>query len=181
MTTRRVIILVLAIILALPFFKPSLWKDNMATSAKYGVNVLYRRFVDDMLGFQPWANDTQSAKYLSSKAREVYVANFHSYIYYHNPFCDEMKTKSDVASPEDNLAALFWLGIGGTQTDATQYFLPRHHGFDRDQLNAQWNGRNWFFQQCNLTDDAVKLLDMPASDMKACLSGSVKGVPLAKA
>lgn len=178
MTTRRVIMLVLLIMLALPFFQPTLWKDKMPSSAQYGINVLYRRFTDDMARFEPWANASASSVYLQSMARSVYVSDFFAYIYYHNPLCDSVP--SAVSTPQDVLSTLFWVGATGDSSDGAQFFLPRFHGQSVQQLNERYNGAEWFFYQCNLSSSVVSNLNVPWNQTESCLSDSVRGVPLTR-
>ena len=81
--------LVLVIMLSLPFFQPGMYNDDLSTSAQYGINVLYRRWRDDMSLYEPYANATAQTTYFSSKGREVYVDDFFLYAYYHSPFTQE--------------------------------------------------------------------------------------------
>ena len=81
--------LVLVIMLSLPFFQPGMYNDDLSSSAQYGINVLYRRWRDDMNTYEPYANSTAETAYLSSKNREVYVDDFFLYAYYHSPFTQE--------------------------------------------------------------------------------------------
>eukprot|EP00446_Apocalathium_sp_SHHI-4_P031791 CAMPEP_0177246774 /NCGR_PEP_ID=MMETSP0367-20130122/51196_1 /TAXON_ID=447022 ORGANISM="Scrippsiella hangoei-like, Strain SHHI-4" /NCGR_SAMPLE_ID=MMETSP0367 /ASSEMBLY_ACC=CAM_ASM_000362 /LENGTH=948 /DNA_ID=CAMNT_0018698831 /DNA_START=55 /DNA_END=2901 /DNA_ORIENTATION=- len=181
MTTRRVIVLVLVIMLALPFFQPTMWKDKMPTSAEYGINVLYRRFKDDMLKYQPWSNASAREVYLQSRQRRVYVDNFYAYIYYHNPFCDDLgddDVPAENSSPQDNLAELFWVGAGGEWKQAPEFFLPGAQNVA--QLNTRWNGQDWYYHQCNLTSNAVAMLGRPWNATDSCLSNIVRGVSLTK-
>ena len=85
----QVVMLVLVIMLSLPFFQPGMYNDDLSSSAQYGINVLYRRWRDDMSLYEPYANATAEAAYLSSKGREVYVDDFYLYAYYHSPFTQE--------------------------------------------------------------------------------------------
>lgn len=85
----QVVMLVLVIMLSLPFFQPGMYNDDLSSSAQYGINVLYRRWRDDMNLYEPWANDTAEENYLSSKGREVYVDDFFLYAYFHSPFTQE--------------------------------------------------------------------------------------------
>merc|ERR1719446_476174 len=73
MTTRRVIMLVLSILLILPFFQADMYKDALISSAQYGIDNLYRRFREDMVKFEPTAGQSQRQAYLASFDRENYV------------------------------------------------------------------------------------------------------------
>ena len=90
----QVVMLVLVIMLSLPFFQPGMYNDDLSSSAQYGINVLYRRWRDDMSLYEPYANATAEAAYLSSKGREVYVDDFFLYAYYHSPFTQEDRERS---------------------------------------------------------------------------------------
>jgi len=90
----QVVMLVLVIMLSLPFFQPGMYNDDLSSSAQYGINVLYRRWRDDMSLYEPYANATAEAAYLSSKGREVYVDDFYLYAYYHSPFTQEDRERS---------------------------------------------------------------------------------------
>mmetsp|Transcript_71030 Transcript_71030/g.205660 ORF Transcript_71030/g.205660 Transcript_71030/m.205660 type:complete len:947 (+) Transcript_71030:134-2974(+) len=178
MTTRRVIMLVLVIILALPFFQPTWWRDTMPSSAQYGINVLYRRFTDDMAKFTPWANASARASYLQSTARRVYVDDFYQMVYYHNPLCNQIPSGS--SSPEDVLSKLFWVGATGSDTGSQDFFLPRSDSTTVSQLNERWRGLDWFFYQCELSADVVKSLNTQWDKTKSCLSNTARGVALTR-
>jgi len=177
MTTHRVVMLVLLIMLCLPFFQPAMWKDKMPSSAQYGINVLYRRFVTDMGRYRPWGNATARAAYLQSRARQIYVDNFYAYVYYHNPLCGDSVPAGSI-SPQDTLARLFWVGKGGNLTASDDFFLPGSHDLGESSLNDRWEGRDWFYYQCKLTSEGVAALQTPWHQTRACLSNTIHGVPL---
>merc|ERR1719326_914600 len=53
MTTRRVIILVLTIMLILPVFQTTMWQDDLDTAGQHGINLIYRRWRDGLYAHQP--------------------------------------------------------------------------------------------------------------------------------
>lgn len=104
--------LVLVIMLSLPFFQPGMYNDELSSSAQYGLNVLYRRWRDDMELYEPYANATASAAYYASKGREVYVDDFFLYSYFHSPFTQEdLRPTSAVSSPLSSFNSLFFAGV----------------------------------------------------------------------
>lgn len=110
MTTRRVVILVLAILLIIPLFSSDMYKDALPNSAQYGIDGLYRRFRDDMTKFDPTAGPVQEDTYLKSTDREHYVNDLLLTIYFHNWFCDPWEIPSDKASPTSSFGKLFFSG-----------------------------------------------------------------------
>eukprot|EP00931_Biecheleriopsis_adriatica_P055292 TRINITY_DN32647_c0_g1_i2.p1 TRINITY_DN32647_c0_g1~~TRINITY_DN32647_c0_g1_i2.p1 ORF type:complete len:991 (-),score=185.92 TRINITY_DN32647_c0_g1_i2:95-2998(-) len=186
MTTRRVITLVLVIMLSLPFFQASMYNERLPSSAQYGVNVLYRRWRDDMNRYTPWTSQENRDAYLSSKGREVYVDDFYMYAYYHSPFTkQESIPASAVSSPLGSFSKLFFIGVSPGETSPMgQFFLPSFEGRGSNSSsqpydpNVKWSGENWLYYQGNLTSDPVGLLYDPWPNATRCLKGYVKGKSL---
>ncbi|CAK9096622.1 Serine/threonine-protein kinase PEPKR2 (Protein PHOSPHOENOLPYRUVATE CARBOXYLASE-RELATED KINASE 2) [Durusdinium trenchii] len=181
MTTRRVVMLVLVIMLSLPFFQPGMYNDDLSTSAQYGVNVLYRRWRDDMSLYEPYANDTAQAAYMSSKGREVYVDDFFLYSYYHSPFTQEdLKPSTAVSSPLSSFNSLFFAGVHPDNETLGQFFLPSFEGRGTTMLgeNARFAGTDWLYYQGNLTSDPEALLFVPYPNTTSCVGGAARGVSL---
>jgi len=183
MTTRRVILLVLIIMLALPFFQPTFFTETLPSSAQYGINILYRRFTDDMAEFQPSANESAELAYLESENRRLYVEDFLMYVYFHNPFCDSDSVPEDsIGSPLSSFSRIFWLGSGPSSALEAKYFVPgvADPGSTDKDLNALWNGKDWHYYQCNLTSDPAGLLNVPQDALQECISGTTHGISLIK-
>lgn len=181
MTTRRVVMLVLVIMLSLPFFQPGMYNDDLSTSAQYGVNVLYRRWRDDMSLYEPYANDTAQAAYMSSKGREVYVDDFFLYSYYHSPFTQEdLKPSTAVSSPLSSFNSLFFAGVHPDNETLGQFFLPSFEGRGTGSYdpNARFAGTDWLYYQGNLTSDPEALLFVPYPNTTSCVGGAARGVSL---
>eukprot|EP00913_Durusdinium_trenchii_P022638 g21261.t1 len=161
MTTRRVVMLVLVIMLSLPFFQPGMYNDDLSTSAQYGVNVLYRRWRDDMSLYEPYANDTAQAAYMSSKGREVYVDDF-------------------FLSPLSSFNSLFFAGVHPDNETLGQFFLPSFEGRGTGSYdpNARFAGTDWLYYQGNLTSDPEALLFVPYPNTTSCVGGAARGVSL---
>ncbi|CAE8602744.1 unnamed protein product, partial [Polarella glacialis] len=187
MTTRRVIILVLVIMLSLPFFQPTMWSDRMPSSGQYGINVLFRRWRDDMESFQPYANATQRAAYMTSKAREVYVDDFYMYAYYHNPFTvGKDVPDSALSSPASSFSRLFYVGLTPGSSKFGEFFLPSFEGrgegvnstAEAYDPNVRWAGNNWHYYQGNLSSSPESILAVPWKETSSCLDGYIRGVSL---
>merc|ERR1719162_442716 len=86
MTTRRVIILVLTIMLSLPLFRPEMYQSNLDSSGQYGINALYRRWRDTMYNYDPSASASKTELYMASTDRQVYEDLFLLYVFKHNWF-----------------------------------------------------------------------------------------------
>jgi class 3 adenylate cyclase len=176
MTTRRVIGLVLTIMLILPLFSPQLWRADLASSAQYGANILFRRLWDDMVHFGLQDSIVREQEYFNSKWRAVYEDDFLMYVYYHNWFCDADEVPSDKPNPLSSFSRLFWLGGAPASANMTRYFLPNARNHDWD---ARWNGKSWNYYQCNFPPKARSLLTMPWNETTSCLNGRYRGVSLA--
>jgi len=181
MTTRRVIMLVLTIMLTLPFFQADMYKDKLNTSAQYGINVLYRRLNDDLRIFKPLESPSNRADYLASKNRKIYEEDFISYVYYHNSFCHAADVPSSAtASPQSSFGRLFWLGCSPAKSNLSTYFLPGLVLRDTQDWDEKWNGVDWDYYQCNMPATAQGLLTMPWERADICLSGKFRGISLIK-
>mmetsp|Transcript_6755 Transcript_6755/g.10816 ORF Transcript_6755/g.10816 Transcript_6755/m.10816 type:complete len:397 (+) Transcript_6755:62-1252(+) len=117
MTTRRVIMLVLSIMLTLPFFQADMYKDFLSTSAQYGINSLYRSFRDDMQHFNPTSDSQARSRYMQSVERANYENDFRLYAYFHNWFCEDIPD-GKANSPMTSFGKLFW--VGGSPTDSAE-------------------------------------------------------------
>jgi len=178
MTTRRVIMLVLSILLILPFFQADMYKDALSTSAQYGIDSLYRRFREDMLAFDPSASPEARKYYLNSTARENYVNDFLLYTYFHNWFCDGVPEDKAV-SPETSFGKLFW--VGGSPIDAPEadFFLPGNNETKKGtDWNQQWNGDAWALYLCNLPAKAQAALSTPWRQAGKCLGDRIRGISI---
>jgi len=184
MTTRRVVVLVLVIMLSLPCFKPDLWQETLPTSAEYGAGVIYKRFRQDMRTYDPASNAAAAEAYLNSQARRIYVDDFFSFLYFHNPFCGEGGKVPDdkIASPLSSFGEVFWLGAGGKYVEqghaVMDYMLPRYFDRPHPDLNARWNGNSWLYYQCDLTEDPIGLMDVTWNAAQECVSGVIRGLSL---
>jgi len=178
MTTRRVIMLVLSILLALPCFQADMYADILPTSAQYGLDGLYRRFRDDMVKFDPTAGQIQRRKYMESLDRENYVHDFFLYIYFHNWYCSDIPSDKD-AGPLTSFGKLFWVGGGPSDSTEADFFLPGTGDNSTADYNKPWNGDKWALYMCNLPPAAQAKLRLPWNSTEStCLSGKVRGVSL---
>mmetsp|Transcript_76970 Transcript_76970/g.120298 ORF Transcript_76970/g.120298 Transcript_76970/m.120298 type:complete len:963 (+) Transcript_76970:85-2973(+) len=173
MTTRRVIILVLTIMLSLPFFKPDFFLNILDTTGQYGMNVLYRRWSDDMSKFQPELSAANQQLYMSSDDRKVYEDMFLLYIYKHNWFAKHADVPSDLISPMDSFNRLFWLGVTPTTNSKGEFMFPSLSNYD---WNARWNNPSWDFYTGDIPLQAQQLLSTPWNDMQICVSNSYRGI-----
>jgi len=188
MTTKRVIMLVILLMLSIPFFAPEVYTADLPSSAQYGINNLYRSFRDGFTLYSPMANQSQRDAYLASDERQVYVDDFFMYSYYHNPFCNMEDVPSTAfVSPLNVMGKLFWLGVG-RQTDAVppqppeadmlDYFLPFGGNLSNEELNRRYNGQRWPFYQCNLTSTPRSIF--AAMSNVSCMR-SIRGVSILEA
>eukprot|EP00971_Amphidinium_carterae_P128483 2545194-Amphidinium_carterae.1 len=189
MTTRRVIMLVLAIMICLPFFQASFYTDRLETSTQYGMNVLYRKFQDDIKQFQPDVSDANRLAYLQSENRRVYEESFVFFVYHHNWFCEDGDVPSGTFSPEKSFGKLFWVGASPRDAVDTQYFLPRFT-LGSEDWDSRWEGSDWDFYQCKLPAEVQSKLQcrkqtaahvleqVDWSDTTTCIEGTYKGVSL---
>lgn len=173
MTTRRVIILVLTIMLSLPFFKPDMFQNNLDSAGQFGVDVIYRRWFDGLDKYDPLSSQEAAASYLSSYERTVYEDVLLSFIYKHNPDCKDVPDGR--SSPNDNFNKMFWLGGGSEDAPLGAYFLPNITTYD---WNTRWSGANWEFYSGNLPGYAQEQLRKPWSEASVCVRGYYRGVSL---
>lgn len=175
MTTRRVIMLVLAIMLVLPFFQSEVYTNALDGSAQYGANVLYRRLLDDVVAFDVLSSSLGELAYVQSRQRQLYEDDFLMYVYYHNSLCSAGEVPDGRASPLSRFAKLFWLGGSPGSAPLADYFLPGHSPKTWD---ARWSGEDWEYYQCTIPSSARALLEQPWSTTTRCLSGQFRGVSL---
>eukprot|EP00929_Paragymnodinium_shiwhaense_P045534 TRINITY_DN2325_c0_g2_i1.p1 TRINITY_DN2325_c0_g2~~TRINITY_DN2325_c0_g2_i1.p1 ORF type:complete len:1031 (+),score=275.50 TRINITY_DN2325_c0_g2_i1:205-3297(+) len=186
MTTRRVIVLVLIIMLVLPMFETSYFGDDLPTSAQFGLDALYRSWTEGMTRWEPWSNATAQHQYLTSRDRRIYESNFLQYLYYHNWFCPGKLPagKEGVQTPQSSFGRLFWAGTGISSRllsakagfHAERYFMPGHTAvYDWDQ---KWNGAEWDYYQCDLPSEVRSKMKSAWQERKACVEGSVRGISL---
>lgn len=179
MTTRRVIMLVLVIMIVLPFFQTDEYNESLTNSAQYGINALYRRWIDDLNYYQPWINSSAYNSYAASNGRRVYLQDFFTYSYYHNPLTkDDLIPDAATNSPLGSFSSLFFIGISPGHGKLSDYFLPTMNETGNYDLNALYGGNNWFYYQGNLTDDPTKLLAAPWNQTRSCIDGYIRGVSL---
>lgn len=141
MTTRRVIVLVLIIMLTLPIFSPDMFKGNMDSAGQFGLNVLYRRWREGLYAHLPSESASNEDKYLASTERQVYEDIFLLYLYKHNWFTGS-DVPSDKASPNDSFNRLFWLGVTPVESPLAKYMPPVLGTYD---WNARWNNPDYNF------------------------------------
>jgi hypothetical protein len=172
MTTRRVVILVLVIMLGIPCFQDQtvFFSDQLPVSAQYGLNSLYRSWRDGLAQYSPQDNGTAAQAYQQSEERKMYVDDFWMYVYFHNPFCAG-RPDSAAASPDDVTGKLFWAGMGPADSPLTEYFLPRLSEVGEYDLNDRWNGQGWQFYQGDLTSDPKALLDKDWQEAQSASAG----------
>mmetsp|Transcript_99190 Transcript_99190/g.175907 ORF Transcript_99190/g.175907 Transcript_99190/m.175907 type:complete len:968 (+) Transcript_99190:131-3034(+) len=173
MTTRRVIILVLTIMLSLPFFKPDMFANNLDSAGQFGVDVIYRKWADGIEKYKPLDSDAAAASYLASDDRAVYVDVLLSFIYKHNPRVENVPDGR--SSPNDNFNKIFWMGGIPQNAPVGQFFLPNSATYD---WNSRWNGENWEFYAGNLPADAQDALRTPWSEAEVCVRDMYRGVSL---
>lgn len=178
MTTRRVVILVLSILLMLPFFEASMYKDALNTSSQYGIDSLYRRFRDDMTKFEPTTGQVQKAAYLNSLARDNYVNDFLLTIYFHNWFCEGSPIADKDASPDSSFGKLFFLGGSPTDAAEAEFFLPGSASGPPVDWNKAWSGKQWESYLCDLPPKAQAALRTPWHETRRCLNGQIRGVSI---
>eukprot|EP00927_Polykrikos_kofoidii_P071073 TRINITY_DN67406_c0_g1_i1.p1 TRINITY_DN67406_c0_g1~~TRINITY_DN67406_c0_g1_i1.p1 ORF type:complete len:1008 (+),score=163.09 TRINITY_DN67406_c0_g1_i1:421-3024(+) len=179
MTTRRVIMLVLAIMIILPFFNPEFYKSKLDSSAQYGANMIHKRWCDDMARFKPAASVGNEMAYLNSSARKVYEDDLLMYVYYHNWFCNpDMVPGSSTASSADSWARLFWIGVSPALEKFARFVLIQPTNDNMRDWNTRWEGKDWLFWQCSLPQSTLEALQRPWDKMTSCLSGDAHGVSL---
>jgi class 3 adenylate cyclase len=175
MTTRRVIMLVLSILLILPFFQADMYKDPMASSAQYGIDSLYRRFHEDMTKFKPYQSQAERDAYLTSLDRTNYVNDFLLYTYFHNWYCKDIP--SDAAnSPDTSFGKIFWVGGNPVSSPEGQFLLPGPSTPAGTNWNEDWNGQDWALYLCDMPPEAQATLRTPWANATACLEGTIRGI-----
>jgi len=177
MTTRRVIMLVLSIMLTLPFFQADMYKDFLSTSAQYGINSLYRSFRDDMQHFNPTSDSQARSRYMQSVERANYENDFRLYAYFHNWFCEDIPD-GKANSPMTSFGKLFWVGGSPTDSAEAEFFLPLSMNSPVENLNPTWNGEDWVLYLCDLPQAAQSALQSPWTETSDCLNGKIRGVSL---
>lgn len=136
LTTRRVIILVLAMMLGLPFF--SIDKAMQLPSATtYGADLV-------MQAFQRMENN--------SNYRESYELALLQYVYFHNWFSRECP--QDRLCPADYYSNIFWFGLAGRQDD--EVIQKSEQAYVRASTVAYWT------QSVSRQDALYMLGSMPA-------------------
>eukprot|EP00435_Cladocopium_sp_Y103_P041386 s9_g11.t1 len=181
MTTRRVVMLVLVIMLSLPFFQPGMYNDDLSSSAQYGINVLYRRWRDDMSLYEPYANATAEAAYLSSKGREVYVDDFYLYAYYHSPFTQEDPEWIRTTQLWDSTFSLPSKeeAMGATIRDLAALEKCHHSCVDAVPFrNARFAGNDWLYYMGNMTSDPESLFSVAYANTTSCVNSYLRGISL---
>mmetsp|Transcript_34086 Transcript_34086/g.101268 ORF Transcript_34086/g.101268 Transcript_34086/m.101268 type:complete len:980 (-) Transcript_34086:46-2985(-) len=178
MTTRRVIVLVLVIMLALPFFTTSMYMTSLPTGSEYGVNHLYRSWRASLAAYDS-RSSTSSASYESLPETEAYRDDFYQFVYYHNPFCkpEEVPT-SAVATPLSQFGRIFWVGAAPPDSELGRRFFPKLPSGSSVDLNARWNGQDWAFHQCNLTAEPQKIFDVEWDSAQLCINDKFRGLSL---
>lgn len=192
LTTRKVILLVLIIMIALPFFQATFYVSKLETSAQSGLNNLFRIWRDGLDAHSPLAGTANLQQYFMSKERQLYIDDFYSFVYYHNPLCiEEQIPESAVDGPLASFGRMFWVGASdrtvidpsyqaaaNASATITDLFLPRFFNLPAIDLNERWNGESWAFYQCNMTSDPRQIFDVPWNDTKGCLRGAFRGVSI---
>lgn len=177
MTTRRVVILVLVIMLGIPCFQDQtiFFTDTLPFSAHYGINSLYRTWRSGLAMHSPEDGAAQEEAYLQSEERKMYVDDFWMYVYYHNPF-SSTKPSSASSSAGDVFSSLFWVGMGPESSPFAPYFFPKLPV--RYDLNDRWNGDDWEYYQGDVSSDPGQLLELDWSQAQSCLGGQLYGKSL---
>lgn len=190
MTTRRVILLVLSIMLILPFFSPQLYMEDLSTSAQYGMDSLYRRLMEDAATYDLATSQPKTQEYNASKQRKIYEDDFIMYAYYHNWFCNADDIPDKKPSPRSSFGKLFWLGGAPPKAMLAQYFFPTERqkwdelvkqkdSTGQHSWDDRWNGQNWNYYQCNLPLEARKLLTTAWNSTSWCVKKQFRGISLA--
>jgi len=178
MTTRRVILLVLGIMLALPFTQSSMWGDEFSTSAQHGANIIYRRWCKDMDTFTPMASEANRLLYMKSAERRLYEDDFRQYLYYHNWFCNPSDPGTDNGSPLSSFGTLFFFGVSPPAAAGTEFFLPSIRSDSDYDWNNRWRGSSWEYYMCGMPDKVQNSLNWDSTIF--CLAGTVRGISVAK-
>lgn len=176
MTTRRVIVLVLLIMLFLPVFNVATFLNRLDSSGQYGINVIYRQWCDDMQAFGASSGPLARAAYLQSTDRQVYEDALLQYIYKHNWFAHSVEVPSGKSSPQDNFNRLFWLGANPIDAPEAEFLLP---GLTGSQLwNERWAQADWDYFSGEIPEEVVGLLTAPWSESGSCVRGRYRGISL---
>lgn len=184
MTTRRVIMLVLSIMLTLPFFQADMYKDKLPNAAQYAADTIHRRFHDDVKKYNLSSGHPKTEEYYDSLDRENYVEDFLMFIYYHNWYCSVQDIPDDKSgSPNSNFGKLFWIGGSPPSVPETAFFMPGRNGSllaqeNLNEINQRYNGSDWNYYQCNLPEEVLSMLSQPWSEAQVCLSGQIAGFSL---
>jgi len=185
MTTRRVIMLVLMIMLSLPLFTLNMYGDELRDTAQQGADLLMRRWCDGMKTHFPIdsstampINTTAEDTYLASVSRKMYEDDFWMYVFYHNWFCDETQVPPDSAvSPADSFGKLFYIGVSPPNGQWSKYVFPAFRNQTADQ-NLKWRGDDWRSYQGGLPMQAQDTLRGPFHQMQTCLHDTMRGASL---
>jgi class 3 adenylate cyclase len=172
MTTRRVIVLVLTIMLALPAFRPEMYNNNLDSAGQYGLNIMYRRWRDGLYAHEPLKSASNAAKYMESKDRRVYEDLLLHYIYKHNWFLHSGDVPSGKASPADSFNRLFWLGATPSSSPLGKYLLPNRSSYN---WNSKWSGHDWGFFSGNVPEQIQTSLTMPWNTSTSCVMDIYRG------
>jgi class 3 adenylate cyclase len=112
MTTRRVIILVLALLFVLPNLDAQ-GLQEMPASSEYGVDRVHRSFVNywELLQSADGAED-------QTFAQQLYEHHLLTFVHYHNWFSADHDVKCDVCeTPGMYKAHIFWVGFYGSMRE----------------------------------------------------------------
>mmetsp|Transcript_87085 Transcript_87085/g.244264 ORF Transcript_87085/g.244264 Transcript_87085/m.244264 type:complete len:1122 (+) Transcript_87085:112-3477(+) len=177
MTTRRVIMLVLMIILGVPFFETDMYGESLSSAAQYGADNLFRRWCDGVTTYLPELSPERQSMYFNSTARRLYEDDFMMYVYFHNIFCESDEVPDDAgSSPVNTFGKLYWIGVNSKGGPLSKYVFPSHReGHDWD---AHWRGDTWNAYHCSLPAGAQAQLFRNWSDMPVCMADSWAGTPL---
>lgn len=178
MTTRRVIILVLTIMLSLPFFKPDMFINELDSAGQYGVNVIYRRFRDGLSKYGLPATMADEKKYMGSEERRVYEEILLTYVYKHNPFVKGSDVPDGKSSPTDSFNKLFWLGANPADTVLGRYMMPNVTTYD---WNTRWNSAEVDFYTGNIPLQIQDTLTKSWNSSRLCVLNIYRGVSLLSA
>lgn len=148
LTTRRVIILVLVMLLCMPAFIVNNYHPDM-TSASYGANTVFEKFVQMRSG----AN------------RTLYEQSMLKYMYYHNWFSGNAPCANNEACPAFFFSHAFWVGFSGRDKTFEQLRdLTAEATLHRDTVTA-WDSyalsmseKNFVYVTGDLPSEAQDLL-----------------------
>eukprot|EP00927_Polykrikos_kofoidii_P036304 TRINITY_DN30633_c0_g1_i2.p1 TRINITY_DN30633_c0_g1~~TRINITY_DN30633_c0_g1_i2.p1 ORF type:complete len:799 (+),score=97.09 TRINITY_DN30633_c0_g1_i2:517-2913(+) len=177
LTTRKVILMVLCILICMPFFQAEMYKEELEVSSVYGANLVFRRWCLDMRQFQPEASAENRSRYLNSVERELYEDDFRMYIYYHNWFCKPshypiVHTSTSFTS----FGKLFFVGLSPPWGNKTEFFLPGNRAGRVYDWDSRWGGGTWQISQCSVGQDVQEL--MTWSKTRSCAKGTIQGISM---